>query len=132
MQLDRPFNASAAVGTVEFLRAGGTNPETDAEVETAGWGSQDNLASRPDKLKEVAVLVASWRRCRRSDYFGSKFTSNMMCAHKLCPDPCDRPFKTEDSCDVSLRQTSRVRSLRQPCRSGLFMLLEQTKHANCV
>ncbi|XP_022047301.2 complement factor D [Acanthochromis polyacanthus] len=99
IKLDRPFNASDAVKAVEFLRAGGTNPDTDAEVETAGWGSLDNLGSRPDKLKEVVVEVVSPTRCRRSDYFGRKFTSNMMCAHKVCPDPCDQPHKKEDSCD---------------------------------
>uniref|UniRef100_A0A3P8S337 trypsin n=1 Tax=Amphiprion percula TaxID=161767 RepID=A0A3P8S337_AMPPE len=82
IKLDRPFNASDAVKAVEFLRAGGTNPDTDAEVETAGWGSLDNLGSRPDKLKEVVVEVVNSARCRRSDYFGRKFTSNMICAHK--------------------------------------------------
>ena len=100
-QLDSPFNASEAVKTLQFLRAGGTNPSTDEEVETAGWGSLDNLGSRPDSLREVEVDVFSSARCRRSDYFGSKFTSNMICAHRLCPDPCDQPYKKEDSCDVS-------------------------------
>lgn len=99
IKLDRPFNASDAVQAVEYLRTGGTNPDTDAEVETAGWGSTDNLGSRPDKLKEVVMEIVSWNRCRRSDYFGRKFTSNMMCAHKICPDPCDKPHKKEDSCD---------------------------------
>ncbi|XP_041809553.1 complement factor D [Chelmon rostratus] len=99
IKLDRPFNASEAVKAVEYLRAGGTNPHTDAEVETAGWGSLDNLGTRPDKLKEVVVEVVSSTRCRRSDYFGKKFTSNMMCAHKVCSDPCDQPHKKEDSCD---------------------------------
>ncbi|XP_068436813.1 complement factor D [Clinocottus analis] len=99
IKLDRPFNASEAVKAVEFLRAGGTNPGTDAEVETAGWGSLDNLGSRPDKLREVVVEVVSSPRCRRSDYFGRKFTSNMICAHRVCPHPCDQPHKTADSCD---------------------------------
>ncbi|XP_061700920.1 complement factor D [Syngnathoides biaculeatus] len=99
IKLDRPFNASEAVGAVAFLRAGGVNPGTDAEVETAGWGSLDNLGSRPDTLKEASIRVVSSDRCRRSDYFGRKFTDNMICAHKLCPDPCDRPHKMEDSCD---------------------------------
>uniref|UniRef100_A0AAQ5Z3L6 trypsin n=1 Tax=Amphiprion ocellaris TaxID=80972 RepID=A0AAQ5Z3L6_AMPOC len=74
IKLDHPFNASDAVKAVEFLRAGGTNPDTDAEVVNSA-------------------------RCRRSDYFGRKFTSNMICAHKVCPDPCDQPHKKEDSCD---------------------------------
>lgn len=99
IKLDRPFNASEAVKAVDFLRAGGMNPGTHAEVETAGWGSLDNLGSRPDKLKEVAIEVASSARCGRGDYFGSKFTSNMICAHRVCPHPCGRPHKTEDSCD---------------------------------
>nr|XP_046268117.1 complement factor D [Scatophagus argus] len=99
IKLSLPFNTSGAVGTVEYLRAGGTNPGTDEEVETAGWGSTDNLGSRPDKLKEVVMEVVSSTRCRRSDYFGRKFTDNMICAHKICPDPCDKPHKKEDSCD---------------------------------
>ncbi|XP_033497861.2 complement factor D [Epinephelus lanceolatus] len=99
IKLDRPFNASEAVKAVEFLRAGGTNPGTDAEVDTAGWGSLDNLGSRPDKLKEVVIEVVSSARCKRSDYFGKKFTSNMICAHRVCPEPCNQPHKKEDSCD---------------------------------
>lgn len=85
-----------------FLRAGGANPGTNAAVETAGWGSVDNLGARPDKLKEVVLEVVSKTRCKRSDYFGKKFTTNMICAHKICEDPCDKPFRKEDSCDVSV------------------------------
>ncbi|XP_008281413.1 complement factor D, partial [Stegastes partitus] len=99
IKLDRPFNASDAVKAVEFLRAGGSNPGTDAEVETAGWGSLDNLGSRPDKLKEVTIDVVSSSRCKRSDYFGRKFTDNMICAHRVCSDPCELQHKKEDSCD---------------------------------
>ncbi|KAM9341183.1 complement factor D [Symphorus nematophorus] len=99
IKLDRPYNASEAVKAVEFLRAGGTNPGTDAVVETAGWGSTDNLGNRPDKLKELVMDVVSSRRCARGDYFGSKFTNNMICAHKVCPEPCNQPLKKEDSCD---------------------------------
>ncbi|KAM3595574.1 uncharacterized protein V6R79_025519 [Siganus canaliculatus] len=99
IKLDRPFNASDAVRAVEYLRTGGTNPGTGEEVVTAGWGSTDNLETRPDKLKEVEIEIVSWRRCGRSDYFGKKFTRNMMCAHKLCPTPCHLAHKTEDSCD---------------------------------
>uniref|UniRef100_A0A3Q3DYW2 trypsin n=1 Tax=Hippocampus comes TaxID=109280 RepID=A0A3Q3DYW2_HIPCM len=79
IKLDRPFNASEAVKAVAFLRAGGVNPDTDAEVETAGWGSVDNLGSRPDTLKEAVIRVVSSNRCGRSDYFGRKFTDNMIC-----------------------------------------------------
>lgn len=99
-QLDRPFNISEAVKAVPFLQTGGTNPGIDEEVDSAGWGSQDDLGSRPDKLKEVVIEMVSSVRCRRSDYFGRKFTNNMMCAHKICPDPCDKPDKKEDTCDV--------------------------------
>lgn len=106
LQLDRPFNASEAVKAVAYLRAGGTNPGTNAVVETAGWGSLDNLGSRPDELKELAVEVVSSNRCRRSDYFGIKFTHNMICAHKVCPNPCDTPHKKEDTCDVSFSSFS--------------------------
>lgn len=101
-QLDRPFNASEAIKTVEFLRTGGTNPDTNAEVNTAGWGSTDNLENRPDKLKEVVIEVVDRRLCKRADYFGRKFTDNMICAYKRCADPCTQAQKTEDSCDVSL------------------------------
>ncbi|XP_067470723.1 complement factor D [Thunnus thynnus] len=99
IKLDRPFNSSEAVKTVEYLRAGGTNPDKGAEVETAGWGSIDNLGFRPDKLKEVVIGVVSSLRCKRSDYFGRKFTVNMICAQKVCNDPCDQPYNVEDSCD---------------------------------
>lgn len=98
-QLDRPFNASDAVRAVELLRAGGTNPDTGAAVETAGWGSLDNLGSRPDKLKEVVIEVINRVKCRRTDYFGRKFTNNMICAHKVCREDCVHGM--EDSCDVS-------------------------------
>uniref|UniRef100_A0A3Q3FNX4 trypsin n=1 Tax=Kryptolebias marmoratus TaxID=37003 RepID=A0A3Q3FNX4_KRYMA len=82
IKLDRPVNASSAVAAINFLRAGGANPGPDTEVETAGWGSLDNLGSRPDKLKEVVIEVISPGKCRRADYFGRKFTTNMICAHK--------------------------------------------------
>ncbi|KAM9354556.1 complement factor D isoform 2-T2 [Pholidichthys leucotaenia] len=99
IKLDHPFNSSEAVKAIPFLRAGGTNPDTGAEVETAGWGALDNLETRPDKLKEVSIDIISPVRCRRSDYFGRKFTSNMMCAQRVCENPCNRPHGVEDSCD---------------------------------
>ncbi|TMS21768.1 Complement factor D [Larimichthys crocea] len=99
IKLDRPFNASEAVAAVEYLRTGGTNPALGVEVEAAGWGSLNNLGSRPDKLKEVVIEVFSSSRCKRSDYYGKLFTTNMMCAHKLCPEPCNQPQKKEDTCD---------------------------------
>uniref|UniRef100_UPI003AAEF161 complement factor D n=1 Tax=Centroberyx gerrardi TaxID=166262 RepID=UPI003AAEF161 len=99
IKLDRPIVASEAVKAVEYLRANGTNPGTDAEVDTAGWGSVNNLEGRTDKLKELFIQVVSRARCRRSDFYSRKFTSNMMCAYKLCPKPCSEPYNTEDTCD---------------------------------
>ncbi|XP_012727595.2 complement factor D [Fundulus heteroclitus] len=99
IKLDRPFNSSTAISAVQFLRTDGTNPDTGAAVETAGWGSLDNLGSRPDKLKEVSIEVISSGKCRRADYFGRKFTSNMICAHKVCRDNCEHSHGLEDSCD---------------------------------
>lgn len=99
IKLDRPFNQSSAVKALEYLRSGGVNPGTGEDVETAGWGSVDNLGTRPDKLKEVVLQVVSSKKCARRDYFGRKFTANMICAHKVCPEPCSGPYKKEDSCD---------------------------------
>lgn len=99
IKLDRPFNVSEAVAAVDFLRDGGTDPGPGAEVESAGWGSLDDLGSRPDRLWEVVVDVVSPVRCRRSDYYGRKFTANMMCAHRLCPEPCQLDHRKEDTCD---------------------------------
>ncbi|XP_054469296.1 complement factor D [Anoplopoma fimbria] len=99
IKLDRPYTTSVAIRPVEFMRQGGTNPGNDAEVETAGWGSLDNLGSRPDKLQEVTVDVVISALCRRSDYFGSKFTANMICAQRVCPQPCDQLYKKQDTCD---------------------------------
>ncbi|XP_059208542.1 complement factor D [Centropristis striata] len=96
IKLDRPFNASEAVTVVEFQRAGSAIPGTGTEVQTAGWGSIDNLGTRPDMLKEAVVEVVNPALCKRSDYFGRKFSSNMMCAHKLCQ---ERHCDNIDSCD---------------------------------
>ncbi|XP_029350056.1 complement factor D-like [Echeneis naucrates] len=97
--LDRPFVPSEAVKAVPFLRAGGTNPTTDDEVDTAGWGASNNLGSRPDALKELFIDVYSPGLCGNSNHFGSKFTQNMMCAHRVCPKPCPSRIRKEDTCD---------------------------------
>ncbi|KAK7904583.1 hypothetical protein WMY93_017190 [Mugilogobius chulae] len=47
IKLDRPANITSAVQIVPFLRSGGTNPSTDEQADTAGWGASDNLA--PDR-----------------------------------------------------------------------------------
>lgn len=109
---------------VEFLRTGGVNPPVQAIVETAGWGSVDNLVTRPDTLQELQVEMLSSRRCGRSDYFGSKFTENMMCAHKVCVRPaCNLPFNTMDTCDVSLSSIIRKREARVSCHVIILLLI---------
>ncbi|KAG7255725.1 hypothetical protein CRUP_011754 [Coryphaenoides rupestris] len=97
--MDRPITASDAVRPIDYQRAGDTTPAPDAEVEAAGWGSINNLAGRTDRLKEVFMVVVNPILCRRYDYYGYKFTSNMMCSNKLCPKPCRSAFKTQDTCD---------------------------------
>ncbi|XP_071381853.1 complement factor D [Centroberyx affinis] len=99
IKLDRPIVASEAVRAVEYLRTNGTNPGTGAAVDTAGWGSVNNLAGRTDKLKELFIEVVNHARCGRRDYYGRKFTINMMCAYKLCPKPCNETYSIEDACD---------------------------------
>ncbi|CAL9686134.1 unnamed protein product [Knipowitschia caucasica] len=99
IKLDRPANITSAVQVVRFLRAGGTNPSTDQAADTAGWGASDNLGSRPDKLKELTVEVVNPMLCARSDYFGSRYTNNMLCAHHVYNQPGSKWPKKEDTCD---------------------------------
>ncbi|KAJ0062854.1 hypothetical protein NL108_008144, partial [Boleophthalmus pectinirostris] len=99
IKLDRPVNITNAVQVVKFLRSGGTNPTTNEQVDTAGWGASDNLGSRPDKLKEVTVEVVNPMLCRRSDYFGTRYTSNMICAHHVYDKPGSRRQGKMDTCD---------------------------------
>ncbi|CAL8303703.1 unnamed protein product [Boreogadus saida] len=99
LKLDRPITASESVGTIEYQRAGATDPPIGGGVETAGWGSVNNLEGRADRLKEVAMDVVDPELCARYDYYGAKFTGNMMCSHRLCPKPCRHRTKTEDTCD---------------------------------
>ncbi|KAJ8374554.1 hypothetical protein SKAU_G00051340 [Synaphobranchus kaupii] len=89
LKLDRVAVLSDAVKTLEFQRDGGTNPQTDDVVSTAGWGAKNNLGSRPDKLQEVDVAVMLRTLCGRSDYYGKGFTDNMMCASARRKDTCD-------------------------------------------
>lgn len=88
-QLDRPIVASDAVKSLKFQRDQGADPDTDQEVNTAGWGSLNNLGSRPDKLQELVIAVMNRVRCGRSDYYGKKFTKNMLCAASTRSDTCD-------------------------------------------
>lgn len=75
---------------VSYQQTGG-EPAEGTSVDTAGWGSLNNLGSRPDKLHELTVNVLSRTKCGRSDHYGSKFTKNMFCA----------AGKRQDTCDVS-------------------------------
>uniref|UniRef100_A0A8C6V2R9 trypsin n=1 Tax=Neogobius melanostomus TaxID=47308 RepID=A0A8C6V2R9_9GOBI len=99
IKLDRPVNITSAVQVVPFLRSGGTNPTKDEHVDTAGWGATDNLGSRPDKLMEVTVEVVDPMLCGRSDYFGSRYTTNMICAHHVYNKPGSRRQQKADTCD---------------------------------
>ncbi|CAL8283158.1 unnamed protein product [Lota lota] len=99
LKLDRPITESEAVKAIAYQRAGDTTPAEGAVVETAGWGSVNNLAGSTDRLKEVFMDVVDPQLCARYDYYGYKFTSNMMCSHRLCPKPCRHRSKTEDTCD---------------------------------
>lgn len=91
---------------LEFQRAGGSDPDTYALVETAGWGSLDNLGNRPDTLHEVTVAVIKRLICGRSNSYGESFTTNMLCAGKTRKDTCDvsfhLKFKTVSLCYESV------------------------------
>ncbi|XP_026799800.3 complement factor D [Pangasianodon hypophthalmus] len=89
VKLNQPVTESDAVKPLKFQRAGGSDPGTDAAVETAGWGSLNNLGSRPDKLHEVTVAVIRRQFCGRSNSYGESFTTNMLCAGKPRKDTCD-------------------------------------------
>ncbi|CAB1330420.1 unnamed protein product, partial [Coregonus sp. 'balchen'] len=81
-------NDIALVKSLKFQRDGAADPDTDQEVNTAGWGSLNNLGSRPDKLQELNIAVMNRVRCGRSDYYGRKFTNNMLCAASTRSDTC--------------------------------------------
>ncbi|XP_046729454.1 complement factor D isoform X2 [Silurus meridionalis] len=89
IKLSQPVTETNAVKTVKFLKAGGSNPDTNSPVLTAGWGSLDNLGDRPDKLHEVTVDVMKRTICGRSTSYGKSFTENMLCASKPGMDTCD-------------------------------------------
>ncbi|KAL4658920.1 complement factor D-like [Arapaima gigas] len=89
VKLDRPAVMTDAVKVVEFNRAGGVEPGVTDEVNAAGWGSTNNRGARPDNLLEVFVEVMDPKLCSRSDYYGTKFTDNMLCAARRQKDTCD-------------------------------------------
>ncbi|XP_064186306.1 complement factor D isoform X3 [Anguilla rostrata] len=89
LKLDRAALLSDAVKTLQLQRDGGADPQTDDVVSTAGWGSRNNMGSRPDKLQEVDIKVMRRNLCGRSDYYGKGFTDNLMCASEKRKDTCD-------------------------------------------
>lgn len=88
-QLDKPITESDAVNPVKFQRESSSDPKESDIVETAGWGSLNNLGGRPDKLQELTIKVMQQWLCGRGDYYGTKFTSNMLCAADRRKDTCD-------------------------------------------
>lgn len=92
VQLNQPVIITDSVTPLKFQRADGNDPDTDATVDTAGWGSLNNLGTRPDTLHELTISVMERWRCGRSDYFGAAFTTNMICAAKPRMDTCDVCF----------------------------------------
>ncbi|KAJ8387789.1 hypothetical protein AAFF_G00150900 [Aldrovandia affinis] len=89
LKLDQPAKLGDAVKPVPFQREITPVLQTGDELSTAGWGSTNNLGSRPDKLQEVDIAVMMWRLCHRSDYYGTLLTSNMLCASGKRKDTCD-------------------------------------------
>ncbi|XP_026998064.1 complement factor D isoform X1 [Tachysurus fulvidraco] len=89
VKLSQSVTETDAVKPLKFQRSGGSEPGTDASVETAGWGSLDNLGNRADKLHEVTVAVIKRHTCGRSSSYGQSFTTNMLCAGKKLKDTCD-------------------------------------------
>ncbi|MBN3323017.1 CFAD factor, partial [Atractosteus spatula] len=94
LKLDREAILTAAVQPVAFQRGGQQVPE-GTQCSAAGWGWTSNSGNLPGVLQEVSVEVLGRRLCARSDYYGEKFTENMMCASKcdknnkkLCKDTC--------------------------------------------
>ncbi|XP_067277182.1 complement factor D [Pseudorasbora parva] len=89
LKLDKPITESSAVKSVKFQRDEAADPKESAVVETAGWGSLNNLGGRPDKLQELSITVMKQSLCGRGDHYGLKFTSNMLCAAERRKDTCD-------------------------------------------
>ncbi|XP_056616998.1 complement factor D-like [Triplophysa dalaica] len=89
LKLGSAITESYAVKPIKFQRDGGVNPEEGAAVETCGWGSQNNMGGRPDKLQELSITVKERWLCGRSDHYGAKFTDNMLCAALNKKDTCD-------------------------------------------
>ncbi|XP_076831785.1 complement factor D isoform X2 [Brachyhypopomus gauderio] len=88
VKLNQAVTESDAVKPLDYQRAGGSDPKEGDTVDTAGWGS-NFIGKRPDTLHEVTVDVIERYLCGRSDYYGAKFTSNMICAARPRMDTCD-------------------------------------------
>lgn len=93
-QLDKPITESDAVNPVTFQRESSSDPQEDDVVETAGWGSLNNLGGRADKLQDLSIKIMQRWLCGSGAYYGTKFTNNMFCAAE----------KRKDTCDVSSLQ----------------------------
>ncbi|XP_072532975.1 complement factor D isoform X2 [Salminus brasiliensis] len=85
VKLNQPVTETVAVKPVKFQQAGGNDPDTNADVDTAGWGS-NNRGLRPDKLQELTVSILPRWRCNS---YGVAFTKNMFCSSKPRMDTCD-------------------------------------------
>ncbi len=79
---------------VTFQRESSSDPQEADVVETAGWGSLNNLGGRADKLQDLSIKVMQRWLCGSGGYYGTKFTNNMLCAAE----------KRKDTCDVSSLQ----------------------------
>ncbi|XP_066535547.1 complement factor D isoform X2 [Hoplias malabaricus] len=88
VKLSSPVTETAAVKPLNFQRTTGNDPDTDASVDTAGWGS-NHRGARPDKLQELTVPVISRFRCVNAYSSVEKVTKNMLCAAKSRMDTCD-------------------------------------------
>ncbi|MBN3303208.1 CFAD factor, partial [Amia calva] len=88
LKLDGSASPTTAVKPVAYQRGGGY-VAAGSEVTVLGWGSTSNLGNRPDALQELTVKVMRSPLCKRYDYYGDKFTDNMMCAAGHISDTCD-------------------------------------------
>ncbi|XP_007230949.1 complement factor D isoform X1 [Astyanax mexicanus] len=85
VKLNQPVTETAAVKPVKFQQAGGTDPATNAEVDTAGWGA-NSWGQRLDQLQELTITMLPRHRCNS---YGVAFTDNMFCSAKPRMDTCD-------------------------------------------
>ncbi|TRY60393.1 hypothetical protein DNTS_026827 [Danionella cerebrum] len=89
IKLEKKVTESSAVKPVKFQRDETADPQELATVDTAGWGHLNNIGDRPDKLYELTINVMERLICGSGRYYGTKFTSNMLCAAATKKDTCD-------------------------------------------